>query len=163
RALAGRPSVTFADEPTGALDQTTGRAVLQILVDSTRDSGASLAAVTHDGSVAAASRRTVTIQDGRIPHQVVRPAASTASTAATAIMATVVGGAAGFVGRMPTDSAMPMEGEASVMPFLVICAITASALLLPSAVGLGGSAARLSLARREKDLATTRLVGGTSA
>src|SRR5699024_3799587 len=33
----------------------------------------------------------------------------------------------------------------------------------PSAVGLGGSAARLSLARREKDLATTRLVGGTSA
>ena len=86
-----------------------------------------------------------------------------AFAAATAIMATVVGGAAAFVGRMPTDSAMPMEGEASVMPFLVICAITASALLLPSAVGLGGSAARLSLARREKDLATTRLVGGTSA
>ena len=48
------------------------------------------------------------------------------------------------------------------MGFLVMCAIIASVLLVPSAVGLGGSAARLSLARREKDLATMRLVGGTS-
>ena len=41
RALAGRPSVVFADEPTGALDQVTGRSVLQVLVDSCQDSGAS--------------------------------------------------------------------------------------------------------------------------
>jgi hypothetical protein len=40
-------------------------------------------------------------------------------------------------------------------------AIVASVLLIPSAIGLGGSAARLSLARREQDLATIRLVGGT--
>src|SRR5699024_7618018 len=84
RALAGRPSVVFADEPTGALDQTTGRAVLQILVDSCRDSGASLVVVTHDGSVAAACRRTVAMRDGRIAHEFVRPDAATAATAATA-------------------------------------------------------------------------------
>ena len=84
-----------------------------------------------------------------------------AFTAATAITATVVGGAAAFVGRLPEGST-PMTGEASIMGFLVLCAITASVLLVPSAVGLGGSAARLSLARREKDLATMRLVGGTS-
>ncbi|WP_193106543.1 FtsX-like permease family protein [Brachybacterium sp. FME24] len=85
-----------------------------------------------------------------------------AFAAATAITATVVGGAAAFVGRLPTESAASTTGEASLMPFLVICALIASVLLVPSAVGLGGSAARLSLARREKDLATMRLVGGTS-
>src|SRR5699024_11002056 len=85
-----------------------------------------------------------------------------AFTAATAITATVVGGAAAFVGRLPTDGALPRTGEESIMGLLVMCAIVASVLLVPSAVGLGGSAARLSLARREKDLATMRLVGGTS-
>ncbi|HEX7352985.1 FtsX-like permease family protein [Brachybacterium sp.] len=84
-----------------------------------------------------------------------------AFAAATAINATVLGGAAAFVGRVPTGEA-PMTGEASVMSFLAICAVIASVLLVPSAVGLGGSAARLSLARREQDLAAMRLVGGTS-
>ena len=80
RALAGRPSVVFADEPTGALDQTTGQAVLQILADSCQDSGASLVMVTHDAKVAAACRRTVTMQDGRIAQEFVRPAAGAAAT-----------------------------------------------------------------------------------
>ena len=84
-----------------------------------------------------------------------------AFAAATAITATVLGGAAAFVGRIPPDD-VAMTGEASVMPFLAICALIASVLLVPSAVGLGGSAARLSLARREQDLAAMRLVGGTS-
>ena len=84
-----------------------------------------------------------------------------AFAAATAITATVLGGAAAFVGRIPAGD-VPMTGEASVMPFLAICALIASVLLVPSAVGLGGSAARLSLARREQDLAAMRLVGGTS-
>ncbi|MBB5830442.1 ABC transporter ATP-binding protein [Brachybacterium aquaticum] len=75
RALDGRPSVVFADEPTGALDQATGQAVLQILVDSCRDSGAALVMVTHDAAVAAACRRTVALRDGRIEREFVRPAA----------------------------------------------------------------------------------------
>lgn len=83
RALAGRPSVVFADEPTGALDQTTGQAVLQILADSCQDSGASLVMVTHDAKVAAACRRTVTMQDGRIAQEFVRPAAGAAATGTT--------------------------------------------------------------------------------
>lgn len=85
-----------------------------------------------------------------------------AFAAATAITATVLGGAAAFVGRLPAQTDGMLRGEDSVMPMLVICAIIASVLLIPSAVGLGGSAARLSLARREQDLATTRLIGGTS-
>nr|WP_253705566.1 ABC transporter ATP-binding protein [Brachybacterium sp. P6-10-X1] len=75
RALAGRPSVVFADEPTGALDQGTGQTVLQILVDTCRESGASLVMVTHDPQVAAVCRRTVAMRDGRIAQEFVRPAA----------------------------------------------------------------------------------------
>ncbi|SLN00954.1 Phosphate transport ATP-binding protein PstB (TC 3.A.1.7.1) [Corynebacterium xerosis] len=76
RALAGRPSVVFADEPTGALDQATGQAVLDILVQSCRDSGASLVMVTHDAKVAAVCRRTVAMRDGRIAQEFVRPDAT---------------------------------------------------------------------------------------
>jgi putative ABC transport system ATP-binding protein len=83
RALAGRPSVVFADEPTGALDQGTGQAVLQILVESCRESGAGLVMVTHDASVAGACRRTVTMQDGRIAREFVRPADAAVPAGAT--------------------------------------------------------------------------------
>lgn len=83
-----------------------------------------------------------------------------AFAAATAITATVLGGAAAFVGRMPATDP-PTTPEGSVMSSLALCAVVASVLLLPSAIGLGGSAARLSLARREQDLATMRLVGAT--
>lgn len=84
-----------------------------------------------------------------------------AFTAATTLTATVLGGTAAFVGRLPASGLTISSGEESLIPFLVTCALTASVLLIPSAIGLGGSAARLSLARREKDLATIRLVGGT--
>lgn len=83
--------------------------------------------------------------------------------AATAIIATVIGGAAAFARRIPADLTGPVSAEAQLMPFLMLCALFASVLLIPSAVGLGGSAARLSLARRERDLAAIRLVGGTTA
>ncbi|MEE1618035.1 FtsX-like permease family protein [Brachybacterium sp. J153] len=85
-----------------------------------------------------------------------------AFAAATGITLTVLGGAAAFVGRLPDGGEVVHTGEASVIPFLVTCAMVASVLLIPSAVGLGGSAARLSLARREQDLAAIRLVGGTA-
>ncbi|MFC5318903.1 ABC transporter ATP-binding protein [Brachybacterium sp. JB7] len=84
RALAGRPSVVFADEPTGALDQTTGQSVLQILVDTCRESGASLVMVTHDAKVAAVCRRTVAMRDGRIAQEFVRPADAATETQAVA-------------------------------------------------------------------------------
>ena len=85
RALAGRPSVVFADEPTGALDQETGQSVLSTLVDSCLETGASLVMVTHDAKVAAACRRTVAMRDGRIAREYVRPEeqASGAPQAAT--------------------------------------------------------------------------------
>ncbi|NMN01101.1 peptide ABC transporter ATPase [Bifidobacterium sp. DSM 109958] len=66
RALCTRPAVVFADEPTGALDQATGREVMGILMDAARGSGAAVVVVTHDPSVARFCSRTVTMRDGRL-------------------------------------------------------------------------------------------------
>ena len=68
RALAVKPAVVFADEPTGALDQTTGREVMGILMAAARDNGAAVVVVTHDPNVAGFCGRTVMMQDGRL-HQ----------------------------------------------------------------------------------------------
>lgn len=87
-----------------------------------------------------------------------------AFAASTAITATVLGGLGAFVGRQDGVTAGPdMTPEQDAASFFVVCAAFACALLIPTAIGLGGSAARLSLARRERDLATIRLVGGTTA
>jgi putative ABC transport system ATP-binding protein len=64
RALVGGASVVFADEPTGALDQTTGQETMRVLTRTTRASGAALVVVTHDAQVAAACDRTVHMRDG---------------------------------------------------------------------------------------------------
>ncbi|WP_205678881.1 ABC transporter ATP-binding protein [Brachybacterium endophyticum] len=81
RALGGRPSVVFADEPTGALDQATGHSVLAVLADACRDAGAALVMVTHDPSVASTCERTIAMRDGRIARQFQRdPAQGAAPT-----------------------------------------------------------------------------------
>ncbi|MFI6792566.1 ABC transporter ATP-binding protein [Nonomuraea sp. NPDC050383] len=64
RALVTRPAVVFADEPTGALDQTTGNDTMRLLVDATKHNGASLIVVTHDPGVAGWCDRTVEVRDG---------------------------------------------------------------------------------------------------
>ncbi|MGP7959413.1 ABC transporter ATP-binding protein [Sanguibacter sp. A247] len=77
RALVGRPGIVFADEPTGALDQTTGQDVLSVLTAAVAANGASLVVVTHDAGVARHCERTVTMRDGRIDGEYLaaRPAA----------------------------------------------------------------------------------------
>jgi len=64
RALVSGPRVIFADEPTGALDTVSGEAVLEVLVSTTRRTGASLVLVTHDNRGAAAADREVVLTDG---------------------------------------------------------------------------------------------------
>jgi len=66
RALVTGPSVVFADEPTGALDQATGAEMLHHLVGAVTASGAALVVVTHDPGVARTCQRTVVMEDGRI-------------------------------------------------------------------------------------------------
>ncbi|UUU26761.1 ABC transporter ATP-binding protein [Streptomyces sp. DSM 40750] len=66
RALAVEPDVVFADEPTGALDQSTGEEVIRLLTSVTRDQGAALVMVTHDADVAAHCDRVLQVRDGRV-------------------------------------------------------------------------------------------------
>ena len=65
RALAGRPALVMADEPTGNLDTVTGAALLELLHELHRD-GTTIVVITHDEHVAAAMRRRIEIRDGRI-------------------------------------------------------------------------------------------------
>ncbi|MEE1786157.1 ABC transporter ATP-binding protein [Streptomyces sp. SP17BM10] len=73
RALAGRPAVVFADEPTGNLDSRAGTEVLGFLRDSVRELGQTVVMVTHDPVAAAFADRAVFLSDGRLVDEMVRP------------------------------------------------------------------------------------------
>jgi putative ABC transport system ATP-binding protein len=66
RALVSRPTVVFADEPTGNLDSKTGGEILELLRSSVRDYNQTLVMVTHDVSAAATADRILFLADGEI-------------------------------------------------------------------------------------------------
>ena len=63
RALVNRPKILLADEPTGALDSTSGEQVME-LFQSLNDEGVSVLMITHDSEIAAIAQRKVIIRDG---------------------------------------------------------------------------------------------------
>ena len=65
RALVGNPSILLADEPTGALDQKTGRQVMELFGELSRE-GRTIIMITHDMNIAAYARRVVHIIDGEL-------------------------------------------------------------------------------------------------
>lgn len=65
RAIATRPPIIMADEPTGALDSRTGKHVLEIL-HGLHDEGSTVILITHDNGIAATAERVVRLSDGRI-------------------------------------------------------------------------------------------------
>jgi putative ABC transport system ATP-binding protein len=65
RALAGRPALVMADEPTGNLDSATGASILDLLRELHRE-GTTILVITHDHEVAAAMERRIEIRDGKI-------------------------------------------------------------------------------------------------
>lgn len=66
RALANRPALVLLDEPTGDLDSATGREILALLQDLSRQERVTLVIATHDAVVAEASSRTIRLRDGKI-------------------------------------------------------------------------------------------------
>jgi len=66
RASAPRPALLLADEPTGNLDETNGRAIIDLLFGLRDKHGATLVMVTHSGELAARCDRVVRLRDGRI-------------------------------------------------------------------------------------------------
>jgi putative ABC transport system ATP-binding protein len=65
RALAGEPAIILADEPTGNLDQATGKSILA-LFEALNERGASIVIITHDSGIARRMPRRIEVLDGRI-------------------------------------------------------------------------------------------------
>ena len=76
RALIARPAVVFADEPTGALDLRSARAVLELLRESVDELGQTVVMVTHDPGAAAHAHRAVVMADGSVVDTVEQPTAA---------------------------------------------------------------------------------------
>ena len=76
RALIARPSVVFADEPTGALDLRAAREVLSLLRSMVDDLGQTVVMVSHDPAAAAHADRTLVMADGRIVETLLAPSAA---------------------------------------------------------------------------------------
>ncbi|MCZ2815468.1 ABC transporter ATP-binding protein [Modestobacter sp. VKM Ac-2984] len=70
RALVAGPRLLLADEPTASLDATSGRALLDLLVNTTVQAGGSVVLVSHDNAVAARADREIRLRRGTIAHQV---------------------------------------------------------------------------------------------
>jgi putative ABC transport system ATP-binding protein len=77
RALAGRPDIVFADEPTGNLDSRTGAEILGFLRRAVDDLGQTVVMVTHEPTAAAHADEVVFLADGRIVDGLAAPTATT--------------------------------------------------------------------------------------
>lgn len=73
RAMVTGPRVVFADEPTGSLDQRSGDQVIDVIVESARDTGVAVVLVTHDSRIASRADRRVAFCDGRPIPAILRP------------------------------------------------------------------------------------------
>lgn len=69
RALANNPSLVLADEPTGSLDSSAGRAIMQLLRDLNEKQGITFIVVTHDPAVARQTNRVIVMADGKIDRE----------------------------------------------------------------------------------------------
>jgi putative ABC transport system ATP-binding protein len=66
RAIAKRPEVLFCDEPTGALDFSTGKLVLEVLARVNQELGTTVVIITHNAGIGAMGDRVITMRDGQI-------------------------------------------------------------------------------------------------
>ncbi len=79
RALAGRPKLLLADEPTGQLDHISGAQVIAALIAAADEAGAGLLIATHDPAVSERLATTWRMVDGRVTVPIVRPNLATVS------------------------------------------------------------------------------------
>jgi putative ABC transport system ATP-binding protein len=75
RTLVAEPEIIFADEPTGSLDRSTGRQVMDLLRQTVDKAGRTVVMVTHDPLAAAYADRVIFLVDGRITGKIDHPTA----------------------------------------------------------------------------------------
>src|SRR5947208_262006 len=75
RALASRPEIVFADEPTGNLDSRSGAELLGFMQRAVRQYGQTIVMVTHDAGAAGYADRVVFLEDGRVVDEMAEPTA----------------------------------------------------------------------------------------
>lgn len=73
RALAKNPKLLLCDEPTGALDYQTGKAILKLLQDTCRKHGMTVIVITHNLAIAPMADRVIQIKNGRVSEMTVNP------------------------------------------------------------------------------------------
>ena len=66
RALAKNPKLLLCDEPTGALDYNTGKAILKLLQDTAREKGITVVIITHNQAITAMADRIIEIKNGMV-------------------------------------------------------------------------------------------------
>ena len=74
RALAKNPQLLLCDEPTGALDYNTGKAILKLLQDMSRQKGMTVIIITHNSALTAMADRVVQVKNGTVVSQEANPA-----------------------------------------------------------------------------------------
>ena len=75
RALASKPNIIFADEPTGNLDSKTGNEILDFMRLATTDLNQTIVMVTHDPVAASYSDRVIFLEDGKVVGEIIEPTA----------------------------------------------------------------------------------------
>ena len=73
RALAKNPKLLLCDEPTGALDYVTGKAILQLLQDTCRNSGMTVVVITHNSALTPMADRVIRIKNGKVSDMTENP------------------------------------------------------------------------------------------
>ena len=73
RALAKNPKLLLCDEPTGALDYNTGKAILKLLQDTCREKGMTVILITHNSAIAPMADRVIQIKSGKVSKMTVNP------------------------------------------------------------------------------------------
>lgn len=73
RALAKNPKILLCDEPTGALDYNTGKAILKLLHDTCRSTGTTVIIITHNQAICAMADRVIKIKNGKVTENSVNP------------------------------------------------------------------------------------------
>ena len=80
RALAKNPKLLLANEPTGALDFKTGKAILKLLQDTCLNTGKTVVLITHNSAFAAIADRVIHVREGRVASMQVNPHPASAET-----------------------------------------------------------------------------------